>query len=160
MTKQIPLTQGKFALVDDEDYEELSKHKWYAYKHGRTFYASRNVHNNGKQTSIRMHRQILGLIPGDGKECDHINRDGLDNRRANLRIAGRTINVRNHRRLINNSSGFNGVHWYARHNKWEAYIDVDGKRVHLGNYDEIEDAVEARQQGEIKYWGEERQSLL
>ena len=154
MTKEIPLTQGKFALVDDDMYDELNRPKWFAYKHGRTFYARRNIRNNGKQVTIQMHRQVLGLIPGDGKECDHISRNGLDNRRENLRIASHTTNTRNRRKRVDNSSGHNGVYWNTQTNKWRAQIEVDDKRIHLGYHDELADAVESRKQGEIKYWGQ------
>ena len=155
MTKQISLTQGKFALVDDEDYDELNKHKWFALKSRKTFYASRKTHN-GKRTTVMMHRQILGLVPGDGKITDHRNRDGLDNRRSNLRIVNHAINNHNHGGHSHNSSGHNGVHWDTQANKWRARIMVGGKQIHLGYHNEIKDAVEARRLGELKYWGEER----
>ena len=155
MTKQIELTQGLVALVDNEDYKRLNKYKWRAYKNKHTFYACRNINlENGKQTTVQMHREILGLVPGDGKITDHRNRDGLDNRRLNLRIVSRTINNRNHRKRADNSSGHNGVHWETRDKKWRVQIGVDGKLIRLGYYDELDDAVEARKQGELKYWEE------
>lgn len=81
MVKEIPLTRGMVAIVDDEDFEALNKHKWYAKKSNHCFYACRNL-PNGKH--IRMHHEIMGRVPG--MYVDHINRISLDNRRENLRI--------------------------------------------------------------------------
>ena len=153
MTKKIKLTQGKFALVDDSDYKWLNQFKWQARKNRRNWYAHRNTPKiNGKKTKVNMHREILGLEPFDGKEVDHINRNGLDNRRSNLRIANQTINQRNQRKHTNNTSGFTGVHWYKRLNKWRANIHVNHKTINLGVYSNLLDAVRARKQAEIKYW--------
>ncbi len=80
----IPLTQGKYALVDDEDFEQLCKYKWYPQKGRFTWYPIRNTRTvNGKRTVMRMSREILGMAKGDGKIADHKNRNGLDNRRDN-----------------------------------------------------------------------------
>ena len=151
MTKQIPLTQGLFALVDDDVYEELNQYKWYAQKSRRTVYASRRTHNK-KQTTALMHRTILGLSPGDGKITDHRNRDGLDNRLSNLRTVSKSVNGHNHSGYSSNTSGHTGVGWHTRYNKWHAYIVIDCKKIHLGVYDNLRDAIEARRQGELAYW--------
>jgi len=153
MTKEIELTRGKVALVDDEDYEELNQWKWYAHKSGSKrskYYACRAAVRGEKEYTLRMHRDILGLKPGDGKICDHINRNPLDNRRANLRVANHTINGRNRGIQSNNTSGYKGVHWEKARKKWMADI-----KIHLGHFVNLEDAIEARKQGELKYWGEE-----
>lgn len=93
--KKIPLSQGLFALVDDEDYERVSQYKWCASKESRgtKFYAIRWERINGKQTKIRMHRFILGLPPGkqcshyqNGLVVDHVNGNSLDNRKCNLEL--------------------------------------------------------------------------
>ena len=149
MTKEILLTQGQITLVDDNMYDELNKHKWYAYKHRNTYYARRR----GGGEAIHMHRQILGLSKGDGKITDHRNRDGLDNRRDNLRVVSNAINCRNHGGHPHNTSGVNGVCWNKHTSKWMARIKVNSKQIYLGVHLCIEDAVEARRQGEVEYWG-------
>ena len=149
--KQIPLTQGKVALVNDEDYDWLNQWKWHAYKNHSTYYAGRNSKPRGNST-IHMHRVILGLTKGDGKITDHINRDGLDNRRANLRVVDYVISNRNHSGRKNNTSGHNGVHWHKQCRKWRAEIKVNSKRIYLGLFSNINDAIDARKQGELEYW--------
>ena len=83
--RRIPLTQGKYAIVDPEDFERLNKYKWYAVKDSRTFYAYRNKRVGKKYISLGMHREILD--PPGHLVVDHINHNGLDNRKANLRLA-------------------------------------------------------------------------
>lgn len=87
--REIPLTQGKVALVDDEDYERLTRHKWYAVRAPHTFYACRNLPSPQKGP-VGMHRAVLGLPPRvgpDGILADHWDGDGLNNQRSNLRQA-------------------------------------------------------------------------
>ena len=153
MTKQIPLTQDKVAIVDDDDYDELNKHKWSVLEKGNTYYAIRWMWSGGNQSGIYMHRAILGLMKGDDKIVDHVNRNGLDNRQQNLRVVSHAINIRNHNRHKHNTSGHNGVCWHKASGKWDARITVKDKQIHLGLYDTIKDAVEARRQGEIEHWG-------
>ena len=149
MAKKIKLTQGKYALVDEEDFDELNKYKWHAQKDCHTYYAKRR--ENG--TKVYMHRQILGLKQGDGKITDHINSNGLDNRRENLRVVSKAVNCRNHREYSDNTSGHTGVSWCKLNKKWITTISVDNKMLNLGYHSDILDAVESRKQGEIKYWG-------
>jgi hypothetical protein len=146
MAKQIPLTQGQFALVDDEDYKMLNKHKWRALKIGNTYYAARS------KVVVFMHRQILGLSQGDDKITDHRNRNGLDNRRLNLRIVGQLENCHNHGAHPHNTSGHNGVYWNKAEKNWHARIVANNKQIHLGRYSDIKDAIKARRQGELAYW--------
>jgi hypothetical protein len=146
--KEIGLTQGMVALVDDGDYEWLNQWKWYAGKLGNGYYASRH---NG-QPVVLMHRQILGLVPGDGKIADHENRDSLDNRRKNLRVVSKSKNCLNHNGHIDNTSGHTGVSWHKPRKKWQAYIRVNGKTVYLGVYKKIEDAVRSRVLAEEVYY--------
>lgn len=82
--KEIPLTQGKVALVDDEDCERLNQFKWYALKRPNTWYAVRNVWVENKRTAISMHREIMDA--SRGQEIDHKNGDGLYNLKVNLRF--------------------------------------------------------------------------
>jgi len=95
--KEIKLTQGKFAIVDDADYNWLNQWKWYAKicSNGKRIYVARFQRINGKPTTIYMHR-IITNCPED-KEVDHINGDSLDNRRKNLRIVTRSENSNNRR---------------------------------------------------------------
>lgn len=102
--KEIQLTQGQVALVDDSDYEELGKYKWYAQKRYKT--KNFDAVRNGRFHVISMQRQILGLELGDKRQGDHINRNPLDNRRSNLRIATASENMRNRRLSARNASGF------------------------------------------------------
>lgn len=130
--KEIQLTQDKMAIVDDEDFEWLSKYKWHYQNKG---YAERNrsIHL-GKHKTILMHREIL-QVP-DGMESDHINGNRLDNRRANLRICTRGENGKNLRKHVDNTSGFKGVSWHKRAKKWIAQITINYKYVYLGLFDD------------------------
>jgi len=138
--KEIKLTQGKFALVDNDMFEELNQFKWCAAKDGNTFYAVRNIYNNRKRKTIRMHRQILGLI--DSKiQCDHKNHEGLDNQKSNLRSCTIAENQRNQRPRIGCSSKYKGVYFNKLCKKWMAYIKVENKSTTIGLFtNEIEAA--------------------
>lgn len=108
--KRIPLTQGKVALVSDEDYEYLMQWKWYARRAGKTFYAGRHVRLKLKQKVFHMHRVIaerLGILEAP----DHKDRNGLNNQRSNLRAATISQNKANRGRNKNNTSGYKGVYW-------------------------------------------------
>lgn len=135
--KEIPLTQGKVALVDDEDYAELSKFSWYLHRDGNIQYAVRCSHRNPtthKRNFIRMHAIILGTPKG--MDTDHINGDGLDNRRENLRVVTKRQNQQNLHIL--KSSKFPGVDWNKSHKKWRTKIQINGKSHHLGYYNNEE----------------------
>jgi len=131
--KRIPLTQGKFAIVDDGDYERLGAHKWCAVKDHGTYYAVRTgPQNGGTHVQIRMHREILGLQRGDKRQVDHINHNGLDNRRENIRIVNCAENQWNTSRK--------GYCWHKQLRKWVAKIKVHGRVTHLGLYDDPSEA--------------------
>jgi len=126
--KTIALTQGLEAIVDDADYEWLMQWKWCANKAGNTHYAIRSVRlPNGKQTNEYMHRAILGLEKGDRREGDHINHEGLDNRRANIRIVTKQENRFNQKHK--------GHWWVEAKHKWVAQIQVNGRSTHIGYFD-------------------------
>lgn len=131
--REIPLTKGKIALVSDRDYRELMQWKWTAYKNGRNWYALRCEMFNGKQRSVRMHRQILGLTTGDGVKSDHRDCNGLNNQRRNLRRATHTQNMQNSRMRLRNPIGLKGV-IKTHHcvNRWSAVIRVSGRLIRLG----------------------------
>ena len=130
--KQIPLMQGKFALVSDEDYEWLSQFKWHAHKHRNTFYAKRSFSQNGKIKSSYMHREILNALPNE--QTDHRNHNGLHNWRDNLRACTNSENQYNQRPQENCSSAFKGVHWDKYKYKWRSHIRKNGKRYFLGYF--------------------------
>ena len=154
--KRIKLTGNKFALVDDQDFEILNQYKWRADKDGNTYYAVRGIWKDNKVFRLFMHREILDLKYKDGKITDHINRNGLDNRKSNLRIVSKAENCRNHGGHSDNTSGHTGVSWHKVIKKWQSQIRAGGEKICLGYYNNINNAIEARKQGEIKYWGETR----
>ena len=139
--KHINLTQGKIALVDDEEYEELSQHKWYAKRGTKTFYAARDTGSRHNRKRLRMHRVIMGAE--DGQYIDHINRNGLDNRKANLRFATVSQNQHNRPHPKNSTSGYKGISWHKIHKRWQAHITVKGQYYWLGSFTSKIEAVEA-----------------
>ncbi len=140
--RKIPLTQGKFAIVDEEDYEELNKYKWYALNHRGHFYAGRVDIKDGRRRNMTMHRQLINC-PID-KVIDHKNHNGLDNRKANLRVATRQQNSWNiKKRPGKKSSQFKGVSFCKRDKRWEAYIICGMKHIFIGRYDDEETAARA-----------------
>lgn len=133
--KKIFLTQGQYALVDDEDYEWLNQWKWYAHKNRNTFYATRRKGPRNRQQMIRMHRILLGLKEKDGKITDHIDGNGLNNQKHNLRIVTVRENAQNMKN-VKTSSQYPGVCFKKSTNKWVAHIYIDGKNKHLGYFED------------------------
>jgi hypothetical protein len=127
--KEISLTRGHVALVDDDDYELLSAFKWHLDGSG---YASRDAQIAGKRIKVRMHRVLTGLECGDKRQVDHINGNRLDNRRENLRIVLQSENLLNVRRHRDNKSGFKGVSLHKPTGKWIAFIMAAGAHKYLG----------------------------
>jgi hypothetical protein len=148
--KEIQLTQGQVALVDDEDFEELTKYNWHARADGNTMYAARGLRRNGRWTSITMHQT---LCP-DLERVDHINGNGLDNRKENLRPATRTQNNMNRALHRNNSTGFKGVIFSKQHLKYRARITVEKRKRHIGLFDSPEEAAKAYDDQARIYFGE------
>ena len=139
--KKIPLTQNKFALVDDEDFETVSKFKWYAAKRGlRLFYAVRT----DRQRKVYMHREILGLRPGGVWDGHHFDGCGLNNQRSNLARATTSQNIAGHRdKSAEASSRFRGVGWDGSRKKWRAQTKFGGKSLFLGRFQSEVEAAEA-----------------
>ncbi len=131
--RRIPLTQGLYALVDPEDYDALARYKWHATRGRTTFYAQRKAWDpvTRREVAIKMHRQILPV--GDGLLVDHINRHGLDNRKANLRSATRAQNACNRQRAgrPNGHSAYRGVTWHQGMKQWFAHIGVQRRTIPL-----------------------------
>ena len=129
------------SLVDDDMFQELNRFKWYAAKNYKTFYACRHIRlgKKEKQARIQMHRIILN--PGPGLEADHIDGDGLNNQRINLRVATRSQNGCN-RRTQRGTSKYKGVYWNKCNRKWMTRIMKEGSRLFLGLFfNEIEAAL-------------------
>lgn len=154
----IPLTQGKWTIVDAADYEWLMQWKWFTQRTSRGIcYAARNSEYiaGQKRYAIRMNRFILGLEYGDPRKGDHICIEAtLDNRRSNLRITTDSQSVMNRSMFKNNSYGHTGVTRASRTDAWESRIGFEGRLIHLGTSRTFEDAVALRKAGEIKYFGE------
>lgn len=150
--KEIQLTQGKVALVDDADFDWLNQWKWYARKEKHTFYAVRGQFTNGNLKIIRMHRLITGAP--DGSIADHRDGNGLNNQRFNLRVCTPAENTRNRRITPNKTSGFKGVYWHRQDCKWVAKIKVNGKNISLGSFTDLQDAVKTYNEAAIKYHGD------
>ena len=148
MTKEVPLTQGKLALVDDEDYSRIMIYKWCAVKGRNAWYAKRR---DGKNI-LYLHRIILDAKPGE--ECDHINGDGLDNRKSNLRIVTHQQNQHNQRKLNPRSSKYKGVCKRKDRRGWDAYIQVNYEQIHLGTFDSEEEAAKAYDAKAVEFYGE------
>lgn len=157
--KKIKLTKGQYAIVDDNDYEWLNQWKWYAilYKGMNTFYAVRGMRkkeielNNGKKGLILMARVILKAPKG--LQVDHVNRDTLDNRRQNLRLATSTQNHGNSRIPLRNTSGYKGVVQGTKTQKYQAQIKYKGHLYFLGLFDNKQKAALAYNLHAKKFFG-------
>lgn len=147
-SKTIPLTQGKHAIVDAEDYEWLSLYKW-QYCNGYAVRSIRLSRNKGK--TIRMHRLLMN---DPLKEVDHINQDALDNRKSNLREATRAENAQNIGITSRNKSGYIGVSWRKSHKKWLAGIRHNGQEKFIGYFSTPIEAAMARDKEAKKLHGE------
>ena len=152
--KKIKLTQGQYALIDDNMFGFLNQWKWCANWNPRTksFYAVRNLPlKNGKQTLILMHRTIMNSPAR--VLTDHINHNTLDNRRENLRFATYSQNGMNRRKQLSSISNYKGVRWHKETKKWQARIKKEGKLIHLGLFLDIKKAAYAYNQAAEEMFG-------
>lgn len=148
--KQIPLTQAKSALVDDEDYNALMQFKWYVACNKKTFYAARHLRGG----THFMHRQIMGLIPGDKRTIDHRDGNQLNNQKSNLRFCTQRQNCRNQKPRKGCSSRYKGVSWEAGCGKWRAIIKNQNKPQDVGYFKNEIDAARAYDQKAKELFGE------
>lgn len=157
---RIPLASQKypnlFVTVDESDYDIVSQHQWrlrvWKGKQRTIFYAQTNVYVNGAWTSVAIHRLILR--PNPDQQVDHINHDGLDNRRANLRICTPSQNMANIRKRSGHSSSFKGVSFNKRDRRWQAFIGDQGRRRYLGSFGSEDDAARAYDTAAWEAFGE------
>lgn len=147
MTKEIKLHgkygEGKFALVDDEDYEWIMQWDWYVTVAGY-------VVRNKRAKTFYLHREIA--CPNKYKEIDHVNRNKLDNRKSNLRECSSSQNKMN--RPSKGRFDVKGIHWDSKRGKYSARLFYKGKNLFLGRYSTKRDAAQAYNQAAKKYYGE------
>jgi hypothetical protein len=157
--KLIKLSKGQFTQVDDYDFEWLSKWKWKANKRSQ-FYAVRSIRVNGRYKTIRMHRLIMGLREGDGISVDHIDRNGLNNQRGNLRTCTTAQNSSNKTKKKGCTSKYIGV--YLRtltykdkiYEHWISQINKQQKRITIGRFNTEQEAALAYNIKAVEYFGE------
>jgi hypothetical protein len=149
--KEIKLNHYLIAKVDDEDYEFINQFGWYAHKGRNSYYAVRDKRINKKKTSIKMARVIMNTPKG--LICDHINHDGLDNRKSNLRNC--TVAQNNRNRKSTSLSGYLGVSYANKNKKYcIARIYVNNKKIYLGSFTSEIEAAKARDVASRKYFKE------
>ncbi len=148
MTIQVPLSEGLFALVDDADAALISGWSWDKAKAKNLIYAVTYENNR----AVAMHRKILNAP--EGVFVDHVNGDGLDNRRSNLRLCSHTENMRNRRKLMDAASRFKGVTKASKGKNWRATIYPSGVQIHLGTFATEEAAARSYDRAARIFFGE------
>lgn len=148
--KEIQLTQGKIALVDDDIFDYINQWKWCAAKDNYTWYAMRTIGLRPFKTTVAMHRIITKAQ--DEYEVDHRDGDGLNNQMYNLRVCTSSQNQMNKRVQKNNTSGFKGV--FESGKRWQAAIKVANKRTYLGSFVTPEEAARAYDKAAKELHGE------
>ena len=147
MAKVLLLSKGQVALVDDDVYEWASQHKWSPGGGSRGKpYVTRGVYlPGGKRRTVYLHREIMGAPPGI--DVDHRNGDGLDNRRANLRLVSRAQNNQNRHAPATASTGVRNVYWTPRPRLYRVRLTQNNRPVDLGYYRTLEEATRAAEAG-------------
>lgn len=157
MTKEIELTKGYVAIVDDDDYDRLSKYKWSALENNKTVYAVHRFKNelSGKYKMVGMHRFIIGI--SENYRIDHIDRNGLNNCKNNLRKCSDADNQHNKTIYKNNTTGYRGISFFPKANKnkpFTAHICLNRKLVHIGYFKTDIEAAKAYDKKAIELFGE------
>jgi len=147
--KEIKLTQGQVALVDDEDFEYLNQFKWCAHKNGNVFYAIKTIYVYGKRTKGKMHNIIMGI-----KFIDHVDNNGLNNQRSNLRACTNSENQMNATKRVKATSLYKGVYYCKKTGKWKSTIQINGNQIYLGYFIYEVDAANAYNKKAIELFGE------
>ena len=149
--RRIRMAQPKYAKVDPGDYKRLRGYEWFATKKRNRFYVRRHVAGGkGKEKLIYLHQEIID-VP-QGMVIDHINHDGMDNRKANLRPATHSQNMCHVRKRPGTKhSKYKGIYWKKRNRKWMAMIGFQKKRIHLGYFRSEIDAAKAYDQAARRY---------
>lgn len=146
----IKLTDGTECKVSRQDYKELSKHSWCLKKNPKR-YAYRTEIVDGKRKRILMHRQIMNAE--SGYVVDHLNGDGLDNRRSNLRLCLHVENMRNTRKLTQKTTKYKGVSFVKARKRFRAVINTAGKQIHLGYFRKAQEAAKAYDEAARQLFG-------
>jgi len=146
------LPGGEVAIVDEADRGIVESGVWWAlHTNSRTNYVYGYL-NGRRREQVLLHRLLLNAPTGQG--IDHQNRNGLDNRRSNLRLATQPQNNANTGPRSTNRSGYKGVFWDKQAKRWRAQIRVNGKRTHLGRFSDPWEAAEAYNRAALGQWGE------
>ncbi len=152
-TTELSLPSGHTALIDSDSWPLVKGYAWHVSVDTHTNYAIADATTkDGKLTAVGMHRLIVSALPE--QFVDHRNRNGLDNRRENLRTCTRSQNGGNRRINANNTSGYKGVWWNARRNKWQVALGLDGARMHLVYFTDPWDAAQAYNTAALIHFGE------
>ena len=152
MPKQIPLTRGYVATIDDDDFDLIRGFRWVVVAGKGLAYATTYSWEADKYISTGMHRMIMGLKRKDGKTIDHIDGNGLNNCRANLRVCTHSENVKNRKVGSNSSTGVKGV--TLCRGRYRVRIKVDSVRISIGHFDTVEQAFDAYKAAAIRLHGE------
>jgi hypothetical protein len=149
---RIALHGGRHATVDLADLPRVAAYRWYANYSDGKWRVLRSYREGGRQRTRSLHHELLDLPPA--VRVAHVNGDGLDNRRANLRRSSATANGAKRRLNRNNRSGYRGVSWYAPLRKWRAEINGRPRHMHLGYFATAEEAARVWDEAAEARWGE------
>lgn len=150
--KEIKLTQGKTALVDDADYDFVNQWKWCAHRNQQRWYAERGEYSTGKCVMIKMHRLLMNTPIGI--VVDHIDGNGLNCQRSNMRNCTNKQNLANRASSKNSSSKYLGVFYHSHRKRWAAALRKDKKKIYLGYFINENDAALAYNKAAIIHHGE------
>jgi hypothetical protein len=150
--KEIRLSQGKIALVDDEDFDYINQWKWYARKGRKTFYAARKEKGTNARTTIHMH-QVVSKV-SNNVQIDHRDTNGLNNQKYNLRVVNHRQNQYNTDKPRHNTSGYKGISWDKFRNNYRVYLTVKGKFKNIGNTKSLQTATKMYNKAATQHYGE------